>query len=179
MKKHPTFRLCMLCTLFLLSLCLCGCGRSSSAPDVLRAVCSGEAALPAGRYYFRSASPPLSEATGEPSEFYGMDEKLFAALFGDGSLPAEADCITECACYFSYTEPNEISVFLCKSSADAERVAKLCLRRLEFLRTHYRGDGHGGVDLTEKARILRSGRWVLFCVSQAPEETCHAFRRAL
>ncbi len=176
MKKCLFIPLCML---FLLPICFFGCERKDTAQSVLNAVCVSETALPAGGYYLWSPSDHPSEISGDSSPFRTMDSTLFSALFGNGTLPAEADCILEGACYFAYTEPYEISVFLCKSAAEAERVAKLCLRRLDLLRTGYDKRENADRSFAEHSRILRSGRWVLLCVSKEPEETCRAFRRAL
>jgi hypothetical protein len=156
----------------LFSLCaalLCGCFSSPPTPEsVVRFLCSSVSSLPAGRLYVLSA--PQDDAMHPRAD-------LLASAFGQGALPPEMEEVEDAAFYFSLNSPCELAVFLCKSAGGTEAVARMCLHRLDVLKS-YGYDGENAV-MTENATVTVCGRWVLLCVSPDPAATQRAFRQAL
>lgn len=157
------------CSLLIFGLLLSvGCSRSTPTPSaVLDALCAAEVPLPAGRVYLLG---------GAQANAHHADGELLAALFGGGILPGELGEVEDAAFYLSFSHPCEFSVFLCKSADGTDAVAKMCLRRLDFLRS-YRGEGDGKI-YAENASVTVRGRWVLLCVSNDSEGALRAFRQA-
>lgn len=125
------------------------CGARESADDVLYRICA-EAELPSGVTYLRGAE--------EGSAGY-LDASVIESLYGkDG---AEVFLLLEdYAIYLSsFAEPREVSVFVCYSASDAERVAELCLERIETLKVILRDTEH--FELIQRADVKINGRQVV------------------
>ncbi|MBQ2734994.1 MAG: DUF4358 domain-containing protein [Clostridia bacterium] len=78
------------------------------------------------------------------------------------------DEIADAACYFSYAHPCEFGVFLCKSASSAQTVAKMCLRRLDILKSYrtYEGLDESTVSAyLENASVTVRGKYVILRVS--------------
>ena len=148
---------------------LCGCVSSAPTPEtVVRSMCNAMGSLPAGRLYVLSA--PQDDARH-------LHADLLASAFGQGAPPPAMEEVEDAAFYFSLNSPCELAVFLCKSAGGTEAVARMCLHRLDVLKSY----GYGGDDaaMTENATVTVCGRWVLLCVSPDPAAAQRAFRQAL
>ena len=161
-----------LCLLVLLALCassLCSCFSAPPTPeDLVQAMCRTVKSLPAGRLYVLSA--PQDDTRH-------LQADLLASAFGQGKLPPEMEEVEDAAFYFSLRSPCEFAVFLCKSAGGTEAVARMCLHRLDVLKSYgYDGDNAA---MTENATVTVCGRWVTLCVSPDPAAAQRAFRQAL
>lgn len=167
MKKNIPI-LCLLLALLLLS-GSCAWQKNVTPAEVIDAMCAAEKPLPAGRIYLRSAPTDTTRHLSDP---------LLATTFGNGSPPPELDKISDAACFFSYTQPCELAVFLCKSADGTDAVAKMCLRRLDMLKAQHAQDSTNS-HYFENACVVVRGRWVILCVSSDPSAVLRAFRRAV
>ena len=170
MPRRPRFL--ALLSIICLCICLSACKAfpAASPTELLEAMCNAERPLPSGRIYVRSAP--------QDSDIHLGDE-LLAVTFGNGTLPPEIDEVTDAAVYLSYTHPCELAVFRCKTADGTDAVAAMCLRRLDFLKTH-RVDQSSETDVyLDSARVTVWGRWVIFTVSSDPDAALRALKRAL
>lgn len=163
------------CILLSVILAFCACTDASVTPQkVLADMCRAEKPLPAGQTYLLSALPE--------SDAY-LSPELLAACFGkEGKIPIAMDGVQDAAFFFSYRQPCEIDVFLCKSSAETEAVAKMCLHRLDALRNYFEGAEtctEEAVAYLQNACVTVRGRWVVLCVSSDTDAVLRAFRRLL
>ena len=158
--------------LLLLTLCasaLCGCFSAPPTPEALvQAMCRSIHSLPAGRLYVLSAPQDDDKH---------LSADLLASAFGQGAPPPEMEEVEDAALYFSLRSPCELAVFLCKNAGGTEAVAKMCLHRLDVLKS-YGYDGENAA-MTENATVTVCGRWVVMCVSPDPAAAQRAFRQAL
>ena len=158
------------CLLLTLALLLGGCGGAQVSPaEVLDAMCATQKPLPAGKILIRSL-PQENDRH--------LSDTLLAVTFGNGSLPPALDGVRDAACFFSYTQPCELAVFLCNSNNAAQNVAKMCLRRLDLLKVQYAHDA-ANQDCFENAAVVVRGKWVVLCVAPDPSAALRAFRRAV
>ena len=163
------------CFLFSLLFLFSACGNTASATSsqAINAICASQTGLPPGRIYVRSAAP-------DDAEF--LSDALLAATYGNGYLPPEMDEVTDAACFFSYTQPCEIAVFLCKTAAGTDAVAEMCLRRLDTLK-QYRSkadiDESTHELYLENATVTVRGRWDILCAAPDPDAALRAFRKIL
>ena len=164
-RRRSLLLLC--CLLLTLSLLSCQLQERATPAEAVEAMCRAEKPLPAGQLYCLSEQ---HSGQGEP-----LTRELIETAFGNGVYPPEMDGVTDAACFFSYSEACELSVFLCESATDAHSVANMCLRRLELLKRE-RPDC---ADILENATVTVRGRWTVLCVSSDPEAALRAFRRVL
>ena len=150
----------------LTSLVACGFGTHVTPLDVVAAMHGAEKPTAHGQIY--CLSPDASSCAP-------LDRELITTLFGEGIYPPEMDGVRDAACFLSYRDACEISVFLCHSADDAKEVAILLLRRLELLRRE-RPDC---AEKLEKASVTVRGRWALLCVSNDPDALLRVFRRVV
>lgn len=161
--------------ILLLSLLLCHLLSCSAHPPTARAVlgamCRSESALPAGEIYVRLAP--------QDGEAYLSDEML-SVIFGNGSLPPEAELIADAALYLSYTRHCEMAALLCKSTDGTDAIATMCLRRLDSLKSYWIGEesAENSMDF-DQARVTVCGRWVIMTLCSDPEAALRAARRTL
>lgn len=149
-----------------LSFAACGMGTSVTPLEAVRDMIAVEKPTPHGKLY--SLFP---DAYGcEP-----LSEELIANLFGNGAYPPEMDGVRDAACFLSYRDLCEISVFYCRSSDAADEVALLLLRRLDLLRRE-RPDC---AEKLEHASVTVRGRWALLCVSGDTDALLRVFRRTV
>ena len=146
----------------------CSASSTASPTALLEAMCAAECPLPAGRIYVRSAPQDSDSHLGD---------ELLAMTFGNGALPPEIDEVTDAAIFLSYTNPCELAVFRCKTADGTDAVAAMCLRRLDFLKTH-RIDQNSETDAYLcSARVTVWGKWVIFTVSSDPDAALRALKR--
>lgn len=157
--------LCALTAIFLL-LTACHTKEQAAPADAVAAMCAAEKPLPSGRVYSLSA-------TKDSDEY--LSDTLLATTFGNGSLPPAMDGVSDAACFFSYTQPCEFAVFLCKSTDSTDAVAKMCLQRLDTLK-HERANE---ASYLENACVTVRGRWVVLCISSDTDAALRAFRRVV
>jgi hypothetical protein len=118
MKRSAALFLVLSVLLF--SLFSCGNHPPASCRDVLAQITENETNLPAGKFYYLSATDSLDL----------LSSRLIASLYGDGIYPSVADEWIDCAVYLTYGESRvEFAVALCKSRYAAEDTAKLFLSR--------------------------------------------------
>ena len=137
----------------------CSCARERTAPEVLTVMCESVESLPAGRVYRKDA---------EEGEAAYLPPSLCAALYGEATPPPEMELIEDYAIYLSsFTTPFELAVFRCYAGSDTDKVAKMCLHRLQHLSEFFReGDG---ADVVDAASVVVMGRYVVFVVSEESE----------
>jgi len=164
--------LCLLCAAAcILSVCSCK-GAAPTPYGLLVAMQEAEKPLPPGRVYLRSAA--VEDGT------YLSDE-LLTALFGNGTFPPAMDGVCDAACFFSYTHPCELAVFLCKSLSATKAVSQMCLRRLDTLRQYRSYEGLSDAQVNaylDAATVTVRGCYVILCVSSDPDAALRALRRA-
>ncbi len=136
----------------------CSCSEKiyPSCRDILAAMTSSEAGLPAGRLY---------SAMAEAGESEFLDDSLLAALYGGGSLPAVSEDWLDCAVFLpSSSHPCELAVFLCSSHDAASDTARLLCSRLRSLKNAKSTCEEFSLML-ESASVTICGNFVLFIVS--------------
>ena len=159
-----------LCVALCLLLGSCAAFSKADPADLLEQMCRSQVSLPAGKCYVRSA-PQDSDGR--------LTDDLLAVTFGNGFLPPELDEVSDAAVFFSYAHASELAVFRCKTTDGTDAVAAMCLRRLDFLKSH-RTEGDPLADqCLDRARVTVMGRWVILTVTSDPDAALRAFRRAL
>ncbi len=168
MRYHRFSLFCGACLCFAVCLLFCGCTAQGATPyAVLCSLQETQQELPAGACYVLSAAPD--------EETYPT-ESLLAVLFGNGSLPAAFEEIEDGAFFFSYSDSCELAVFRCKGSRGREAVTKMCLDRLQYLKSVH-PDRES--EALQSATVTVRGKWVLLCICEDPDATARAFRRAV
>lgn len=111
----------------LLCVLSCSCSREEKSTAVLL----GEEMarmenLPQGEIYRSDA------AEGEVGY---LSERLAATLYGESAVTNCFPLLEEYAIYLSsFAEPCEIAIFRCYARSDADRIAEMCLTRIEQMR---------------------------------------------
>ena len=165
---YPSKNLSLGCLILVLVILFGGCsGKQASPAEALDAICATEKPLPAGKVYLRSA--PTDSGSH-------LSDALIATVYGNGILPPALDGVRDAACFFSYTQPCELAVFLCKSNNSTDAVAKMCLRRIDSLKAQW-ANNDSALPYLENACVTVRGRWVILCVSSDPSAALRAFRR--
>jgi len=136
----------------LLCLTVCSCSQEQKGTDVLLGELLAEAEdLPMGEI-FRSDA-----VEGEAGYF---SERLMATVYGESAVTHCFPLVEEYAIYLSsFAEPCEIAVFRCYARSDTDRVAEMCLSRIEQLRIQL-----GGTDYrarADRATVSVEGRLVV------------------
>ncbi len=110
--------LCVLC---------CACSREeASTASLLGEQMAQIDCLPQGEFYRSDA------AEGEVGY---CSERLLAKLYGEGAITHCFPLVEEYAIYLSsFAEPCEIAIFRCYARSDADRIAEMCLSRIEQMR---------------------------------------------
>ncbi len=157
---------CLLSVCLILSLTACQIGARVTPLEVVTAMRAAEKPLPHGQIYSLSPDKEACEI---------LSEELITDLFGDGVYPPEMDGVRDAACFLSYRDLCEISVFYCRSADEADAVAIMLVRRLELLRRE-RPDY---VEKLENACVTVRGRWALLCISNDTSSLLRVFRRTL
>ena len=157
---------CLLAVCLALSLTSCAITPSVTPLEVVRAMHAAEKPTPQGKIYCLSVDEDNCET---------LTRELITVLFGDGVYPPEMDGVRDAACFLSYRDACEISVFYCRSADEADDVAMLLLRRLELLRRE-RPDF---AEKLESASVTVRGRWALLCISGDTPALLRVFRRTV
>ncbi len=113
--------------------------------------------LPSGALYTKSAR--------EWEDGY-MTKELFSSLYEGQKEMTELDLIEDCVIYLSSSPYffGEIGIFLCYGNADTEAVAKMCHRRISLVSELKNLSGRTLEDCLENAKVLISGRYVIYSV---------------
>jgi len=146
--------------LLLLLIVLLGCtacGREEMGAEEALAELMEREELPSGECYRAAAEEGqtgyLSRDTRDA--LYGADS---GELFGT---------VADYAIYLSaFPVPCEIALFRCHSATDADRIAAMCLERIDLLTVALRGTPHG--EIPQKAKLIRRGRWVVMLMTEEP-----------
>ena len=120
-------------------LCLCSCAQEQRrAGVILGEYLAEQEGLPQGEIYYSG----LSE--GEAGHF---SDRLAILMYGERAVRQTFPLIEEYAIFLcSFAEPCEIAVFRCYEKSDADRVAEMCLERVEQMRILL-----GGTDFRTRA----------------------------
>ncbi len=147
MKRGMAFFLLigLLCTLL-------GCAREEKGVEVLLDEHMAKLeALPAGKIY-RSGV--------EIGEMGYFSPHLMATMYGEEAETRCFSLVEEYALYLSsFAEPCEIAVFRCYARSDADRIAQMCLARIEQLRILLTGTPYR--DRVDAATVSVNGRLVV------------------
>lgn len=129
--------------------CVASCGARESAEDILYSICA-EAELPSGVTYLRGAA--------EGSAGY-LDAGVIESLYGEDGEAAFL-LLEDYAIYLSsFAVPYEVAVLECYSASDTERVAELCLERIDVLKVILRDTEY--FDVMQRASVKIKGRTVV------------------
>lgn len=158
----------ILSLLLILALLCTGCSSPPSPTSLVMRLCEVEPSLPVGTLY----TYQFADDAGEE-----ITNTHLQALFGRGYLPTELDEAMCGAFYLSPTHPFEICVFRAKSRDGAQKLASLCLSRLELLTRFWSKQGHG--DYLQNACVAVCGDWVMLAVTSDAKEIKRVFRNAV
>ena len=131
-------------------LVFCACSQPREhAEELLRREMARIDGLPQGEIYYSFA------VEGEVGY---LSERLIATLYGPHAIHRCFPLIEEYAIYLSsFAEPCEIAVFRCYEKSDADRIAEMCLSRIDEIRISLGSIGFRGEGKTE---VLVCGRLV-------------------
>ena len=111
----------------LMCMCACSCSYEEKSAAVLlgeQMACTED--LPQGVIYRSGA------AEGEEGYF---SERLVATVYGEHAVTRCFPLLEDYAIFLSsFAEPCEIAVFRCYEKSDADRIAEMCLSRIEQMR---------------------------------------------
>ena len=143
----------LLCLLCAACLPLSACGREKTPSDIWAAF-SLRYALPPGHTY-DSTAPQTSEAY--------LSREMFAELYARADGTDDWEDFEQCVIWqgTAGTRVTEAAVFLCRDRERAERIALLCMRRLEMIRAL---KSYTDTTCADTAVIRLYGRHVVFLV---------------
>lgn len=158
-----------LITTALFALPLSSCSQSSAEPErIIEKMKAEEASLPAGTVYVSHASE------GERGH---IPRSLVSAMFGGGIYPEELMLAESFALFIpSGKVPCEFAVFRCYAASDAPTLAAMCMSRLGYLRTYYRGTEFE--HYTENAAVKIYGKYVIMAISSDTSTALAAAKKA-
>ena len=111
----------------LLCILTCACSHEERGTDALL-----------GEQMARTENLPMGEiyrSDAIEGECGYFSERLAATTYGEGAVMHCFPLIEEYAIYLSsFPEPCEIAVFRCYEASDADRIAEMCLSRIEQMR---------------------------------------------
>ena len=164
MKKYICFLLIILC-LFTVS---CS-SKNASASEIFYTIYEKLSPVSYGEIYLSNQ---------EKGTKHYMSPALFATVYGDGTSLAEADLIEGYAVYLSsFTLPCEIAVFKCYSPSDTPKIEQMCIRRLDFLKKHFKNTEYENI--LSSASVISNGKYVIMIISDASEDLSEISRSAL
>ena len=157
--------------ILILSLPLISCSQSAkSAEQILASVTQGLSDLPAG--HVRILGAP------EYDPHY-LPISLLRVMLASSEQFEEEDKISELALFLSETEELcEIAIFCADSSSSAEDLAELCAKRVNMLKSSP-SLSKKNKEIAENSKIVLSGRYLLYAVSESAEEISEVFRASL
>lgn len=142
--------------LLICAIMLFSCGGRDVGCEEMFSELFGNETLSAGRLYLLKAK--------EWEDGY-ISAELFASLYAmppRTDADAELGMIEDCAIYLSSSLDAfcEAGIFLCYSNTDAERIAKMCHRRISLVSSvkHYNASA------LKNARVEIKGRYVIYCL---------------
>lgn len=99
-------------------------------------------------------------------------------MFGGGEYPEEL-LLAEAFALFvpSGKAPVEFAIFRCYAASDAPAIAAMCMSRLDYLRTYYRGSEFE--HYTESAAVKIYGRYVIMAISSDASSALTAAKKAI
>ena len=152
-RKRIWAALMLLCLLCAACLPLSACGREKTPSDIWAAF-SLRYALPPGHTY-DSTAPQTSEAY--------LSREMFAELYARADGTDDWEDFEQCVIWqgTAGTRVTEAAVFLCRDRERAERIALLCMRRLEMIRAL---KSYTDTTCADTAVIRLYGRHVVFLV---------------
>jgi hypothetical protein len=162
---------CFAVGLLLAALAVTSCAAAEEVPAaaVLSRMLARERDCPAGTVYLAFAE---EGSAGE------LSDGLCAALYGEGTVPAEWAAVEDFALFLTARDhPAELAVFRAASRDGAEEIAELCVRRLTALRRYRRGSEYEAY--TEGAQVVILGRYVVMAVSADAEGAVEEARAEL
>lgn len=167
MKRLSALLLCII--LCALSIPSCQDRAPVSCREVLGELMKNEIGLPAGQIYDLLAP--------EGDDEY-LDERVIAALFGEGSAPPMREGWLDLALFLpSSSHPCELAVFLCDSPDTATDTARLLCQRLDVIKSTKKN--HANATMLNTATITVMGNYVLFIISSDTESAIKIAKRML
>ena len=164
MKKY----ICFLLIISFLFLASCS-AKSASASEIFYTVYEKLSPVSYGEIYFSNQD--------KGTKHY-MSSALFSTVYGDGVPLAEADLIEEYAIYLSsFALPCEIAVFKCYSPSDTPKIEQMCIRRLDFLKKHFKNTEYENI--LDTASVISSGKYVIMIISDTSESLSEISKSAL
>lgn len=156
--------------IFAFSIFAVGCNGHICAEDALSAILSEVSSLPAGN--------AKSTTANEYDDDY-LDMALLRIMFSEASSFGEEKKIEEAAIFLSGTEELcEIIVAKATSYSDAEDIAELFAKRIGYLKSSPALSSESK-SVLQNAKVVISGKFVLYTVSNYSEKICKVFKNSL
>ena len=149
MKRAAVF-FCVISLFFFVS---CGRADKRSALDILSEKMSDVGDIPSGSIYL---------STSEEWESSYLSPELLSVMYGENAEESLALC-SDIAIYLSERAPYEIAVFKCYSSADAENIAALCMKRMDNMRVILKNTEWYSASLDSRVEVFGRVVTASFC----------------
>ena len=157
MKLFRIFILLSLCCLLLLS---CGSNKRSCV-EIVELIMGETGGLPVGNVYRNNAT---EDNQGDYASPY-----LKEALYGE-EYEENFALVREYAIYISsFQAPYEIAVFQCYARSDGLKIEQMCRRRADMVSVALRDTPY--YYLCDNIRIIREGEYIIFLMTDDPEQT--------
>ncbi|MBQ8005265.1 MAG: hypothetical protein IJ303_03025 [Clostridia bacterium] len=159
----------------LLLLTACSVNKLPSAEEIVAEMLRSQSSLPIGKLYTKSSSPGAADY---------LSDSLLSALYGREELPDVFERAESIAIWTaSGFDSCEFAVFLCKTKNDAEKIADLCLCRIDIMNHFIRSNTKKLsldtqiINRIEKAKVDIAGRYVIMVLSDDTDSAIKAAKK--